>query len=107
MSGKWGTNEERDNRHEEVMRRFPGGLSWDQFVYCTLESARDDSDLVEFPSLVGDIFSYHRRTFKMFMDGLIVSREGHKAPMLWRITEQGKLRLAEMKAAHPEWARPT
>jgi hypothetical protein len=99
---RWGTHEQRDSRHEEVMRRFPGGLSWEQFVYCTLESARDETDLVEIPSVTGNIFDLHSNELRMLMDGLIMHREGPYAPIRWRITPKGREMLAQLKEKYGE-----
>lgn len=98
IAERWGTDEERDRRHEEVMRRFPGGLSWEQFVYCTLESARDEGDLIEFPSLTINQLDSHSLALRMFMDGLIVSRGGYHSPLRWRITRKGRDRFAELQS---------
>jgi len=86
------------------MRRFPGGLSWDQFVYVVLESARDETGLVEAPSLVGNFFDRHSRMMRLFMDGLIDSSGGHNDPLRWRITPKGREVLAKFKQTHPEYA---
>ena len=103
----WGSDEERDHRHADVVSRFPNGLSWDQFVYCTLESARDDTDLIEPPSMADTFFDHHSRMMRLFLDGLVCSREGHNAPLRWRITAKGRAHLAELRTAHPDWISPT
>jgi len=100
------TDEERDRRHEDVVRRFPGGLSWEQYVFCVLESARDDDDLVDPPSVVGTTFDHFSRMMRLFMDGLVDHRDSYHKPIRWRITKKGRAVLVDMKQEHPEWARP-
>jgi hypothetical protein len=100
MTERWGTNEQMDRRHKDVIRRFPGGLSFEQFVYLTLESARDDTGIVEPPSVVGPRVGCLMR---MFFDRLIDSIGRRDEPMCYRITAQGRARLAEIQALHPEW----
>ena len=61
-----------DERHDFVVRTFPGGLSGLEFAALTLLSA-DDDEMVDPPS-VGDFFQRTGMILRLWMDGLIERR---------------------------------
>jgi len=59
-------------RHEDIARRFPGGLTPAQFRMLTLESADDDGKLD--PPSIADWFAAQSLLMGMFIEGLIEKR---------------------------------
>lgn len=97
--GPW-TDSELDRRHEAAQRAFPGGLTYEQFVYLTLESARDVDELCHPASIsnMGGHGHLNGATWHMWIkDGFIEHRGGHSAPLRWYITEKGRAELARLR----------
>jgi hypothetical protein len=82
------TADELDRRHEEVVARFPGGLTREQFQLVTLESADDDGRV--YPHSVADWFAQQSLLMGMWMEGLIDHRDGPHKPFRWLITDKGR-----------------
>jgi hypothetical protein len=102
--GRW-TDKELETRHEAAPRAFPDGLSYEQFVYLTLESARDIDELCHPPSVagMGGHGHFHSVTWRMWMkDGLIEHRGGHNAPLRWYISERGREELARLRPKYDD-----
>ncbi len=79
-----------EERHAEVVKAYPGGLTPEQFVRVTLESV--DADGKVDPPALDDWFAAMGIVMRMYFDGLI-ERRG-KGPMWnrggpWYITEKG------------------
>jgi hypothetical protein len=87
-----------DERHEDVVRRYPGGLTPAQFKLETLRSAGDDDKLD--PPALADWFKQKSLLISMWMDGLIELRgTGRDQPMApWFITQRGRKQLGELEA---------
>jgi hypothetical protein len=62
----------RDERHDYVVRTFPGGLNGLQFAALTLLSA-DDYEVVDPPS-VSEWFQKQSQIMRLWLDGLIERR---------------------------------
>ena len=77
-------------RHEDVVRRYPGGLTPRQFRHETLASADDGGKLD--PPALADWFKQKSLLIGMWMDGLIELRgKGRDQPMgPWFITGKGR-----------------
>jgi hypothetical protein len=77
-------------RHEDVVRRYPGGLNPAQFRHETLASVDDDGKLD--PPALADWFKQKSLLIGMWMDGLIELRgKGRDQPMWpWFITAKGR-----------------
>jgi hypothetical protein len=83
------TEADLDQMHENVIARFPGGVTPKQFYLVTLESADDDGRV--YPHSILDVFKQHSLLLGMMMDGLIVNRgRGYNSPYEWHITDQGR-----------------
>lgn len=82
-----------DDRHEDVVRRYPGGLTPAQFRREVLASANADGELD--PPATADWFAAQGLLMGMWMDGLIkLRRPGRNQPMWpWFITEKGRALL--------------
>lgn len=76
-----------EQRHEDVVRRFPGGLSPRQFRALALESADEDGKLD--PPSLADWFATQSLLLGMFFDGLIEKRCRRDEAGPWFITEKG------------------
>lgn len=81
-------------RHEDVVQRYPGGLTPAQFRREVLASADDDGKLD--PPALADWFKRQSLLIGMWMDGLIELRgKGRDQPMWpWFITEKGRAAAA-------------
>lgn len=82
-------------RHEDVMRRYPFGLTFAQFQHETLASA--DADGILDPPALADWFKQQSMLLRMDWDGLI-ERTGPQARYYdktgpWRITDKGRAAL--------------
>ena len=79
-----------EERHADVVARYPGGLTPVQFRREALASA--DSDEVIDPPALSDWFAQNSLLIAMWMDGLIELRGGgREKPMWpWYITAKGK-----------------
>jgi hypothetical protein len=87
------TESELDRMHEDIVARFPIGLTPCQFVQVTLESADEDGRV--YPHSITDCFARHSLLTRMWLDGLIENRGGaHNKPFEWYITEKGRARQA-------------
>lgn len=92
------TPEELDRMHDDVVRRYPGGLTPLQFRIVTLESADENGKV--YPHSVADWFRRQSMLFAMsWKEGLIESKNRHDEPYDWRITDKGREWLAEQTAA--------
>lgn len=103
--GPW-TNAELDNRYDRTVERFPGGLSYEQFVYLTLESARECDELCHPPSIALDGHGHENSaTWHMWLkQGLIEHRGGRHAPLRWYITSKGRDELTRLRPKYdPVW----
>ena len=83
-----------DERHEDIVRRYPGGLTPVQYCHEALASA-DDGDLIDPPS-IADWFTQSGILLRMWMDGLIELRgKGRDQPLgPWYITKKGRDSIA-------------
>jgi hypothetical protein len=79
-----------DERHADVVSRYPGGLNPEQFLHETLASADADGKLD--PPALADWFAQKSLLIGMWMEGLIELRgTGRDQPMWpWFITEKGR-----------------
>lgn len=79
-----------DERHADVVSRYPGGLNPAQFRHETLLSADGDGKLD--PPALADWLKQKSLLIGMWMDGLIELRgRGRDQPMWpWFITEKGR-----------------
>jgi len=59
-------------RHEDIVHRFPGGLTPAQFRMLTLESADEDGKLD--PPSIADWWTQQSLLMGMYMEGLIEKR---------------------------------
>lgn len=88
-----------DERHEDVVRRYPAGLTVEQFRHETLMSADADGKLD--PPSITDGLTREGLLICMSIAGLI---KNHKHPVRypgdWRITDKG--RAAIQKATNKE-----
>lgn len=93
------TREELDRMHDEVVERFPSGITPDQYRLVTLESADEDGKV--YPHTIGDPFKQHSMLLKMsWQEGLLENRgKGYNAPFDWHITEKGREWLRNHNAA--------
>lgn len=84
------TAEELDRMHDDVVRRFPSGLTPDQFRLVTLESADEDGKV--YPHSIADVLLQHSMLLHMAVkDGLIDNRGGgYNKPYDWHITQKGR-----------------
>lgn len=89
-----------DERHEDVVRRYPGGLTPAQFRHETLASADEDGKLD--PPALADWFTTQGLLIGMWMDGLIeLRRPGRDQPMWpWFITPKGRAALGVTACPH-------
>lgn len=88
------TSEELDRMHDDVVRRFPAGLTFEQFRLVTLESA-DESGKV-YPHSLSDWIKRQSMLFHMSLkEGLIEHRGRHDEPFNWHITDKGRAWLRE------------
>lgn len=96
--GPW-ADAELDRRHEAAQRAFPGSLTYEQFVYLTLESARDIDEICHPPSIQLDGHGHQNSaTWRMWLKGgLIEHRGGYHASMRWYITEAGRAELEKLR----------
>lgn len=78
-----------DERHEDVLRRYPAGLTVEQFRHETLMSADADGKLD--PPSITDGLTREGLLICMSIDGLI---KNYKNPVMhpgdWRITDEGR-----------------
>jgi hypothetical protein len=81
----------QDERHADVVARFPGGLTPIQFRMLTLESADADGKLD--PPSLADWFAAQSILMGLWMDGLIERRCRRNESGPWFITEKGKAAL--------------
>ena len=84
-------------RHEDVVRRYPGGLNGIQFRHETLASA-DENGILDPPALA-DWFKQQSMLLGMSWDGLIErtgpEKRAYEKSGPWRITEKGRAFLAD------------
>lgn len=81
-----------DERHADIVRRYPDGLTPQQFRDETLASADDDGKL--HPPSAGDFFSRTSLLLGMWFDGLIERRCRHDESGPWFITDRGRAAAA-------------
>jgi hypothetical protein len=77
-----------DKRHEDVVRRYPGGLTPAQFRHEALASADEDGKLD--PPAIADWFKGQGLLIGMWMDGLIERRCRRDEAGPWFITPKGR-----------------
>jgi hypothetical protein len=75
-------------RHEDVVRRYPGGLTPAQFRHEALASVDADGKLD--PPALADWFKAQSLLISMWMDGLIERRARRDEPGPWFITHKGR-----------------
>jgi hypothetical protein len=82
--------EELDAMHDAIVKRFPRGLTGEQFTMVTLESADEDGRV--YPHSIADWCLQQSLLMGMFMkDGLIAPGwRGYHEPMWWKITDKGR-----------------
>lgn len=85
------TDEELDRRHDEVVARYPGGLTTAQFRLVALESVRDDG-IVHFPNV--EFIKGMSIIIGMHLADLVHRPGGHHAKGPYFITEKGREYLA-------------
>lgn len=102
------TDAERDQMHDAVVARFPGGLSVEQFRIVTLESASDEEDGLVYPPSVVDPKNpliNHSLLISIFVDKLVEHWDDQSGrpfmhqPSRWRISDAGRAWLAARTAA--------
>jgi len=81
-----------DERHADVVRRYPGGLTPAQFRHEALMSADEDGK-IDPPSL-SDWFAAQSLLMGMFFDGQINKRCRRNEAGPWFITEKGRAAIA-------------
>lgn len=86
-----------DERHEDVVRRYPGGLNPSQFRLEALASADDDGKID--PPALADWFAQTSLLMEMFITGQIMRRCGRNEAGPWYITEKGRAALADLEGA--------
>ena len=77
-----------DERHADVVSRYPGGLTVAQYRHEALVSA-DENDLLDPPS-ISDWFKQTSILLGMWMDGLIERRCRRDEAGPWFITGKGR-----------------
>lgn len=82
-----------DERHADVVRRYPGGLTPAQFRHEALASADEDGKLD--PPSIADWFRQQSLLIGMWMDGLIERRCRPDESGPWFITDRGRITLAQ------------
>lgn len=94
------TEAEQDAMHDAVVKRFPGGLSPQQFRLVTLESADDNDDGLVYPPWIagapGNPMIRQSMLIRMLMDDLLARwNDGSGRPIMhqpsrYKITEKGR-----------------
>jgi hypothetical protein len=105
---KWGCSvkaetDSREARHQQVVRRFPGGLTPKQFVQVALESADEDGK-IDPPSLA-DWFAGQSILIGMWLSDLIERRCRRDEAGPYFITEKGREFLKTPNSPLPWIAR--
>ena len=77
-----------DERHADVVRRYPGGLTPAQFRHEALVSADADGKLD--PPAIADWFKQQSLLLGMWMEGLIERRCRRDESGPWFITDKGR-----------------
>ena len=90
-----------NERHDYVVRTFPGGLNGLQFAALTLLSA-DDDEVVDPPS-VGDFFQKQSLILRLCLDGLIERRCRRDEAGPYYLAAKGRAQL-ERAAEQPRRA---
>lgn len=86
------TQSELDARHDEIVARYPGGLTYKQWRRIALESARED-DVVH-PHPVGDFSVRTSLMIKLLLEGYVERRCRPDEVGPWYITKAGRAFLA-------------
>jgi hypothetical protein len=82
------TEDELDKRYDEIVARYPDGLTGVQFRQIALESADDDGRIYPHPI---ESFARISILLRMAIDGHIENRGGgHNKPFKWYITDKGR-----------------
>lgn len=99
---------ELDQRHEGTVKRFPGGLTLQQFRLVTLESADDEDEGRVYPPSIqgvpGNPLIYHSLLTAMWFDGLLVhlddgsGRPQWHQPIRYKITDKGRAELVSLSS---------
>lgn len=80
-----------DERHEDVVRRHPGGLTPIQFRHETLASVDEDGKLD--PPALADWFKQQSLLMGMWFEGLIEKRGHPDKAGPWFIADKGRIQL--------------
>lgn len=91
-------------RHEDVMRRYPSGLTPAQFRHETLASADSDGQLD--PPALSDWFVTQSLLLRMWMDGLITRRCKRNEAGPYYITDAGRAAIAKEQTPAATDSRP-
>ncbi len=100
---------ERDQMHDDVVARFPGGLSVDQFRLVTLESANDEEGGLVYPPSItspGNPLIHYSLLISMSFDGLLGHWDDHSGrpylhqPARYCITAKGRSWLADRRRSN-------
>lgn len=82
------TEEQLDKRYDEIVARYPDGISGVQFRQIALESADEDGRI--YPHPVAGMIGYSL-LMRMWLDGHIENRGGgYNKPFKWHITDKGR-----------------
>jgi hypothetical protein len=78
--------------HDEVVARFPAGLTRGQFKLVTLESADEEDGRVYPPSVADGVMATHSLMMALWLHDKVVEPgwRGYDVPMWWKITQTGR-----------------
>lgn len=90
------TEEQLDARYDEIVAKYPNGLTFKQFVQIALESADEDGRI--YPHPVGTWMDRQSLMMRMFFDGFVCRRARRNEPGPWYITDKGREYVASLSS---------